>query len=495
MRIIAEKDSYGCYKFIISYIIERIKTYRSLDGKPMCILLPTYTKLSAPLYRGLIEQYQNGTVSYKNIILFQLEEYTGISILDERSCASDLFHHFLCYVDIPHENVHFIHGDAKDVHKECDEFEQSIIDCGGIDLAICEVSSDGGIGGNEPGCGLKTRTRARMLSNFVFHDRSHVQCGFQDLDPKYFRTMDHHRYKHVVTMGMQTIMNCYEVIVYFLGITRSRALHHCVEGCIHNMFPASIFQMHERPCLVADEPALSELRCHTLNYYKGLMATYEAVHQYNININTEESTPYLTANKWADFHLPPHVLDTSVILPPKKYPFISNYKTSTTMTHIMRNTISDPSQGHSRTTMDIDNKNIPTILTTLTEQLTSQTLSENQKLFHAYISPIENNMYYFLTPPNVSTTSTPHSIHSYNSIPTISPSSSSSSPLSTSLYSSSSITSTSSFNHNHLYNKSNSIHSKDSTINTSNNQITLTNNNNNKSINESSDYNNKRIKQ
>ena len=44
----------------------------------------------------------------------------------------NLFQH----IDIDPTNVHILDGNAQDLQKECDDFEQSIKDAGGVDLFV-----------------------------------------------------------------------------------------------------------------------------------------------------------------------------------------------------------------------------------------------------------------------------------------------------------------------------------------------------------------------
>ena len=53
-------------------------------------------------------------------------------------------------VDINFNSTHVPNGLADDIQAECEAYEQSILDAGGIDLQILGIGSDGHIGFNEP---------------------------------------------------------------------------------------------------------------------------------------------------------------------------------------------------------------------------------------------------------------------------------------------------------------------------------------------------------
>jgi glucosamine-6-phosphate deaminase len=58
------------------------------------------------------------------------------------------------HIDIDPKNVHILNGNAPDLIKECEEYEQAILDAGGIDLFVGGIGPDGHIAFNEPGINL-----------------------------------------------------------------------------------------------------------------------------------------------------------------------------------------------------------------------------------------------------------------------------------------------------------------------------------------------------
>lgn len=60
---------------------------------------------------------------------------------------NNLFKH----VDIDPKNVHILNGNAENLNKECEAYEQAIRDAGGIDLFVGGIGPDGHIAFNEPG--------------------------------------------------------------------------------------------------------------------------------------------------------------------------------------------------------------------------------------------------------------------------------------------------------------------------------------------------------
>ncbi len=78
--------------------------------------------------------------------------YFCIDLKDHpESYHSFMWNHLFKHVDIDPKNVHILNGNAPDLIKECDEYEQAIRAAGGIDLFVGGIGPDGHIAFNEPG--------------------------------------------------------------------------------------------------------------------------------------------------------------------------------------------------------------------------------------------------------------------------------------------------------------------------------------------------------
>ncbi len=70
------------------------------------------------------------------------------------------------HIDIDPKNVHILNGNAPDLIKECEEYEQAIRDAGGIDLFVGGIGPDGHIAFNEPGINLFLIQKTKTKSSF-----------------------------------------------------------------------------------------------------------------------------------------------------------------------------------------------------------------------------------------------------------------------------------------------------------------------------------------
>lgn len=283
MRVVIENLPEEVLRFSAETIINRIINYVPIENHPFTLVLPNPTPAVLYLYillsflssrfKYLVEAYQNGRVSFRNVVFFQLEEYCGIDKNDPDSFAFQLYEHFFKFVDALPENVYFLNGKTTDANKECECFEAAIKEKGGLTFACVEVDSEASIGGNAPGSSLDSYTRMKTLTSLSIHDRCHTRNGEQDIEYSDIGNIQLGR-NRVLTMGMGTLKKCKEVYALFLGSHSARSLNHVVQGCISNMFPASVLQLHPSACVLCDRFSMCTLRYTDVAYFTGIRDNY-----------------------------------------------------------------------------------------------------------------------------------------------------------------------------------------------------------------------------
>jgi glucosamine-6-phosphate deaminase len=255
MRIIIKKDPDEIGKWTASYIKDRIKQANPTREKPFVLGLPTGSS-PLPVYREFIRMYKAGEISFKNVITFNMDEYVGIDEDHPESYHFFMFDNLFNHVDIPKENINILNGNAKDLEKECADYEKKIQSVGGIDLFLGGIGPDGHIAFNEPGSSLTSRTRVKTLRYDTILANSRFFGGDMTKVPKM-----------ALTVGVGTVMDANEVIILVSGFTKARALSKVVEEGISHIWTASILQMHQKGMIVCDEAATSELHLETVKYF------------------------------------------------------------------------------------------------------------------------------------------------------------------------------------------------------------------------------------
>lgn len=257
MRLIIEDTQENAGRWAARYIVEQINKKQAAGGT-FVLGLPTG---STPLttYKELIALNKAGKVSFKDVVTFNMDEYVGLPEEHPESYHSFMWNTFFNHVDINPDNVNILNGNAPDLQKECDEYEEKIRKAGGIDLFMGGVGEDGHLAFNEPFSSLNSRTRVKTLT----YDTLVVNSRFFDNDVNKVP-------KQAMSVGVATIMDSHEVIIQAFGHKKARALKHGVEGCYSHEWTISALQVHPAGIIVADEAAVGELKVSTYRYFREL---------------------------------------------------------------------------------------------------------------------------------------------------------------------------------------------------------------------------------
>ena len=175
------------------------------------------------MYHELIRMNESGELSFKNCTTFNLDEYVGLSREDERSYFYYMMSNFFGRVDIDKKNVYLPDGNAEDLREACRKYEQQIKDAGGIDLQVLGIGGNGHIGFNEPTGSFASRTWVKILSEQTIHDNS-VYFDKQEEVPR-----------HVVTMGIATIMESRHCLLLANGAKKADAIRKMIEAILERL--------------------------------------------------------------------------------------------------------------------------------------------------------------------------------------------------------------------------------------------------------------------
>ncbi len=256
MRLIIEPNYDLMSQWAANYVIEKINAAKPTKEKPFVLGLPTG---SSPIgmYRQLVKAYQEGRVSFKNVMTFNMDEYVGLPESHPESYHSFMFTNLFNHIDCPKENIHILNGNAPDLVAECAHYEEMIREAGGIDLFLGGIGPDGHIAFNEPGSSLGSRTRIKTLTTNTIQANSRFFNNDINLVPK-----------QALTVGVQTVMDAREVLILCNGPHKARALHHAIDNGVNHMWTVSALQMHPHGTIVCDEEACVELKMSTYQYFK-----------------------------------------------------------------------------------------------------------------------------------------------------------------------------------------------------------------------------------
>jgi len=245
MRLIIQPDYSNVSKWAANYIASAINQASLKSDKPFVLGLPTG---SSPLgiYQYLVDLCNQGEVSFKNVITFNMDEYVGLDRHHEQSYYTFMWNNLFSQIDILPENVNILNGTAENLEAECEAYESK----------MKAVGADGHLAFNEPASSLASRTRQKTLTT----DTLIANSRFFDNDVNKVP-------KTSLTVGVGTIMDAKEILIITSGHNKARALRHAVEEPVCQMWTISALQMHPKGIIVCDYDACAELKVGTYKYF------------------------------------------------------------------------------------------------------------------------------------------------------------------------------------------------------------------------------------
>jgi len=227
---------------------------RVMYAKPNAVLGMATGSTPQGLYQELVRMHREEGLDFSQVTTFNLDEYVGLPVSHNQSYHYFMHENFFRHVNIPPQNIYIPSGTTNNYHAFCAWFEKRINDCGGIDIQILGIGSDGHIAFNEPGSSLTSRTRLKTLARQTIEDNARFFHRIEDV-PIY-----------AITMGVGTILEARELILLANSEKKADAVAQAVEGPVTSMITASALQMHPRATVFVDEPAASKLKMR--DYYE-----------------------------------------------------------------------------------------------------------------------------------------------------------------------------------------------------------------------------------
>lgn len=135
MRILIRDDPEQCADWVANYIKDKIKAFKPSSARPFILGLPTG---GTPVltYKRLVSMFKRGELSFRHVVTFNMDEYVNLPNDHPESYHSFMWNHLFKHIDIDPANVFILNGNAPDLVKECQEFEDRIKKFGGIDLFL-----------------------------------------------------------------------------------------------------------------------------------------------------------------------------------------------------------------------------------------------------------------------------------------------------------------------------------------------------------------------
>jgi glucosamine-6-phosphate deaminase len=256
MEVIIQKDYAEMSKVAAEIVVE------VLNAKPNAVLGMATGSTPLGLYQELVRLHKEEQLDFSHVTTFNLDEYVGLAPNHPQSYHYFMHENFFKHVNVPPHNVNIPSGSTSNYPAFCEWYEQRIAECGGIDLQILGIGSDGHIAFNEPTSSMSSRTRLKTLSKQTIDDNARFFENREDV-PIY-----------AITMGVGTILDARKLILVASGKAKAKAIAQAVEGPITSMVTASALQLHRDAKVIIDEEAASELAMR--DYYEFIYAAKPA---------------------------------------------------------------------------------------------------------------------------------------------------------------------------------------------------------------------------
>ena len=212
---------------------------------PCCVLGLATGSTPIGTYQNLIKAYEAGDLDFSQVSTYNLDEYRGLSHDDPQSYHYFMKENLFDRINIDQANTHVPDGSNPDAEATCAEYDRIVEEAGYPDLQLLGIGNNGHIGFNEPDTCFSKGTHCVDLTQSTIEANSRLFDNIDDVP------------RQAYTMGTQTIMNAYMVLVIANGEKKAQAVHDMCFGPIQPSCPASILQLHPNCVVIADEAALS----------------------------------------------------------------------------------------------------------------------------------------------------------------------------------------------------------------------------------------------
>lgn len=228
---------------------------KAIQRKPNLVLGLAAGSTPLGTYREIVELHKQGTIDFRDVVTFNLDEYLGLPAAHPRS-----YHHFMKsslfdHVNVTPGNVHIPDGSiATDLEAYCSSYENAIREAGGLDLQILGIGRHGHIGFNEPASSLRSRTRIKTLTEETREDNRRFFAPGEAVP------------EAAITVGVGTILEARSILLLASGAHKASAIAKAIEGPVSASASASALQLHPDVTVLVDEAAAGDLQ--EKDYYR-----------------------------------------------------------------------------------------------------------------------------------------------------------------------------------------------------------------------------------
>lgn len=199
------------------------------------------------LYRELIRRNRDEDLDFSKITTVNLDEYAGLSPEHHQSYHYFMKTNLFDYININPNNTHVPEGNAEDLQKEAERYEDMLMSMEPQDIQVLGIGTNGHIAFNEPSQSLSDVTHTVSLTDDTIESNARFFEGKEDVP------------RSAITMGMRGIMRAKKIVLIALGKSKAEAVGKFRDNEITTMNPSSLLKLHADVTVICDSEAGSML--------------------------------------------------------------------------------------------------------------------------------------------------------------------------------------------------------------------------------------------
>ena len=188
-----------------------------------------YDSVLSPAFKILSDMTKDGFVSFEKARIYQLCEFVPLNELSV-SVKELLSEEILSHAGITDDQYIVPFSQDKNWAQMCSDFEDDILEHGGLDISILALRPDGSLIYNLPGNELAPITHVERIGD----DR-------------------------IVCAGIATVLHSKKIYIVATGSDCAEAVQKTLKNEISDSNPASLLQLHQNTTFILDEQAALKL--------------------------------------------------------------------------------------------------------------------------------------------------------------------------------------------------------------------------------------------
>ncbi len=214
--------------------------------KPCAVLCLAAGDTPRLAYTLMVNMAKTEGIDFAKCTFIGLDEWLGISPVNEGSCHHFLRRHIFEPLSISNDKIHLFDALTEDPQGECRKMDKTIIENKGIDLMLVGIGMNGHIGFNEPAGSFQA------YSHVVELDETSRTVG-----QKYFREQT--TLTSGITLGLGHMLEARQVILVANGSKKADIIRRTIEEDVTPLLPASLIRNHVDAYVILDKEAGSLL--------------------------------------------------------------------------------------------------------------------------------------------------------------------------------------------------------------------------------------------